>query len=333
MSKSTKILLITACLLLFLPLVVLAQGETGQPAASQTQSEASIEASKPELHVKIGQTELNFETVSCKPGEKCEIGWISQYVVAIYKYGIGLAAVLAVVMIMVGGFVWLMSGGSSTQVSTAKDFIVSAMSGLLLALFSFMLLYIVNPRLVNLDKVGVFAPNPPERAEPGASGSSELEGESESYAIPSCSVSSNFTGVCRTEGQSSADAIAEAAEAAIGEPLGVCPATDYGNRGCAMAVNNIVQQATGEPIDDSLRTGQMYHDLVNQPDRFQQVDDYEDAVRGDIIISPNAHVGIASSEDANTIISNSSGTRTVQEYYNYEEWTSRFGTTYIFHPL
>jgi len=130
---------------------------------------------KPQMTVKIGQTELNFETINCKPGEPCEIGWISQYVVAVYKYGVGLAAVLAVVMIMIGGFIWLMSGGSSGRVTTAKDFIVSAMSGLLIALFSFMLLYMVNPRLVNLESVKVLVPNPPER---------QFVGESEGVGTP-----------------------------------------------------------------------------------------------------------------------------------------------------
>jgi len=107
---------------------------------------------KPPLKVKIGQQDWEFNDIDCSSGT-CSIDWISQYVVAIYKYGIGLAAVLAVVVIMVGGFIWLMSGGSSTRVSTAKDFVLSALSGLLLALFSFMLLYLINPRLTQMESV------------------------------------------------------------------------------------------------------------------------------------------------------------------------------------
>jgi len=61
-------------------------------------------------------------------------------------------------MIMVGGFLWLMSGGSSNRVSKAKEFITNALMGLLLALFSYMLLYTVNPRLTALGPISVYAP-------------------------------------------------------------------------------------------------------------------------------------------------------------------------------
>ena len=116
---------------------------------------SAAELTKPKLSVQLGDTVFPFETVSCEPGKDCQIGWIGQYVGALYRYGVGLAAILAVVMIMVGGFLWLTSGGNQNQVSRAKEFIVSALTGLLLALFSFMILYTVNPRLVQLESIRV----------------------------------------------------------------------------------------------------------------------------------------------------------------------------------
>ena len=96
---------------------------------------------------------------SQKAGEKClAIGWIGQYIGAVYRYGVGLAAVLAVIMIMAGGFLWLISAGSPERVSKARDFITSALSGLLLALFSFIILYTVNPRLTGLEPLVVKVP-------------------------------------------------------------------------------------------------------------------------------------------------------------------------------
>ncbi|MFA6255457.1 MAG: hypothetical protein WC675_05570 [Patescibacteria group bacterium] len=124
-----------------------------------------IDKNKPVITVEIGgfsgwndtagwSKSAEYCPAGTKEGVEClQISWISDYIVAVYKYGVGVAAVLAVVMIMIGGFVWLMSGGNSTRVSTAKDFIVSAMAGLLLALFSFVILYAVNPRLINLEGV------------------------------------------------------------------------------------------------------------------------------------------------------------------------------------
>ena len=112
-----------------------------------------------DLQVKIGDTEIQFDTVNCQPGQSCTIDWISQYIKAIYTYGVGVAVILAVVMIMVGGFLWLTSGGSPDRVGKAKDSITAALSGLLLALFSFIILQAVNPALVNLNAVSVYSPS------------------------------------------------------------------------------------------------------------------------------------------------------------------------------
>jgi hypothetical protein len=76
---------------------------------------------------------------------------IARYIVAIYRYGIWLAAVLAVIMIMVGGFLWMMAGGSAERVSAAKSRIGAAILGLGIALASYLLLSGINPRLVRFD--------------------------------------------------------------------------------------------------------------------------------------------------------------------------------------
>ncbi|NUM25565.1 MAG: hypothetical protein HUU49_02965 [Candidatus Buchananbacteria bacterium] len=110
---------------------------------------------KPTLSVKIGNTTLEFDPVSCEGGTQCAIPWIGKYITAIYNYGVAVAGVLAVIMIMVGGFLWLVSAGNPNQISTAKDFITSALTGLLLALFSFIILQTVNPKLVELDDLSV----------------------------------------------------------------------------------------------------------------------------------------------------------------------------------
>jgi len=97
----------------------------------------------------------------CPPGTdgdytKCiSIPWMGQYIAAVYRYSVGIAAVLAVVMIMVGGFTWLVSGGSPDKIGRAKEFIVSALIGLALALFSYVILYTINPRLVNITSIGI----------------------------------------------------------------------------------------------------------------------------------------------------------------------------------
>jgi len=78
-------------------------------------------------------------------------GDIGQYIFAIYNIAIGLAAILAVIMIMAGGVLWLLAGGSPERVNNAKSYISSALLGLFLALSSFIILQTINPRLIELE--------------------------------------------------------------------------------------------------------------------------------------------------------------------------------------
>lgn len=87
----------------------------------------------------------------------CQIDWIGKYIAGIYRYGISLAAVLAVVAVMFGGFVWLSSAGKPDKIKTAQGIIGGAFAGLFLALFSFIILQTVNPRLVSLDPLEILS--------------------------------------------------------------------------------------------------------------------------------------------------------------------------------
>src|SRR6056297_2344033 len=73
---------------------------------------------------------------------------IGNYIKAIYSYGIGIVGILAAVVLMVGGVIWLTAGGNVNKVETAKQTIGGALTGLVLALTSYMLLYQINPDLV-----------------------------------------------------------------------------------------------------------------------------------------------------------------------------------------
>ncbi|NUM25566.1 MAG: hypothetical protein HUU49_02970 [Candidatus Buchananbacteria bacterium] len=111
---------------------------------------------EPQISVEIGSFKgFNEGEGWTESGGNLEVDWIGQYIGAIYNYGVAVAGVLAVIMIMVGGFLWLVSAGNPNQISTAKDFITSALTGLLLALFSFIILQTVNPRLVKLEGITV----------------------------------------------------------------------------------------------------------------------------------------------------------------------------------
>ena len=75
---------------------------------------------------------------------------LGQYLSILYNYLIGIAGVLATVMIMVGGVRWLLAAGDPGKIGAAKETIGSAVIGLALALGSFLVLNTINPQLVEL---------------------------------------------------------------------------------------------------------------------------------------------------------------------------------------
>lgn len=95
---------------------------------------------KPQVEIP-GFTEYTFE----KNGSTKPIG---DYIKAIYKYAIGIVGILAAVMLMIGGLIWLTAGGSAERIGKAKEYIGASLTGLILALCSFIILATINPALV-----------------------------------------------------------------------------------------------------------------------------------------------------------------------------------------
>lgn len=71
-----------------------------------------------------------------------------EYLMALYKFGLWAIGVCAMVMIMIGGYIYLTSAGNTSQTGKAKGIITDALAGLLLALVSYVLLAAINPDLV-----------------------------------------------------------------------------------------------------------------------------------------------------------------------------------------
>lgn len=89
---------------------------------------------------------FTFNTKDTKP--------IGLYIQAIYKYAIGIVGILATVVLMVAGIIWITAGGASERISEAKAWIGASLTGLVIALSSYMILATINPALVNF-KVSV----------------------------------------------------------------------------------------------------------------------------------------------------------------------------------
>lgn len=98
----------------------------------------------------------NIVVVNDSGGVKTvDIPWIAQYVTGVYSYAVAIAAVIAGVMFVVGGFQYLTAGGDASRVTAAKERIKDAVIGLLLVLGAFVILTTINPNLVSNPDIRV----------------------------------------------------------------------------------------------------------------------------------------------------------------------------------
>lgn len=128
---------------------------TGTPTGTTTGSSEEKEIlTPPKINVEIpGLPE--WQDVEVSPGETVNAPYIAQYVVSIYKYGLVIASLLAVMMIMIGGIMYLSASAIPEKISTAKNIIFGAISGIVLLLGSYIILATINPNLVNLESIQV----------------------------------------------------------------------------------------------------------------------------------------------------------------------------------
>ncbi|MFZ2299901.1 MAG: hypothetical protein WAW00_02095 [Candidatus Moraniibacteriota bacterium] len=77
------------------------------------------------------------------------------YLEAIYKVALIIIVLSAVLMLSIGGFMYLTSAGSTSAMGTAKGVIFDSLIGLVIALTAYLLLYVINPDLVNITLNGL----------------------------------------------------------------------------------------------------------------------------------------------------------------------------------
>lgn len=77
------------------------------------------------------------------------VDWIARYVRWAYQYAIGIAGVFAVLMITIGGLMWIMAAGDAGKITNAKNYITGAITGLVLILGAYLILNFLNPALVS----------------------------------------------------------------------------------------------------------------------------------------------------------------------------------------
>lgn len=97
-------------------------------------------------------TNLSPATIYGEPGERYfYIPWIGEYASAIYQYALSIVGILATVVLVWAGVVWLTAAGNAEKIKIAKEYIAGALIGLVLTFGSYLILYTLNPDLVKFD--------------------------------------------------------------------------------------------------------------------------------------------------------------------------------------
>lgn len=78
---------------------------------------------------------------------------LARYIRAFYNYGLSIVGVLAVLMLMAGGFTWLTAADNSSKIGTAKKMIGGSLLGSFLLLGAYFFLNTINPDLTKLPAI------------------------------------------------------------------------------------------------------------------------------------------------------------------------------------
>jgi hypothetical protein len=127
-----------------------AQPAAAQPAAAQTNTANSLTLQVPIPTFNGGSATVKFNGTT---------GPIANYIKAIYTYAVSAVGIVAAVVLMIGGLMWITAGGNASNVSEAKAMITASLTGLVLVLASYLLLDQINPALINLGTETIIAPS------------------------------------------------------------------------------------------------------------------------------------------------------------------------------
>lgn len=126
------------------------------PGTGETQAQtgtgiraADLTPVTPELSVPIPG--LTFRP-AYNEGNDVVVPYLADYISAVYKYLLGISTLVAIIVVIYGGFLYLLGqtvGSAKTGTALIKD----ALAGLVILYSSYLILYLINPNLVSLQPI------------------------------------------------------------------------------------------------------------------------------------------------------------------------------------
>ena len=94
--------------------------------------------------------------------KKNTVSSVEEYIRLLFQFLVGASGVVAVSMMVLGGYTYLTAAGNQARVSRAKEYITDALIGMVLVFGSYLFLKQINENLVNSSPLSVVVVNPQE---------------------------------------------------------------------------------------------------------------------------------------------------------------------------
>lgn len=114
-----------------------------QPVAAQSGTASS------EIKLQVHLPGTSLCTDPANAGSYC-VKDFGEYLMNFYRWFVSITGVLAIAMVVLGGFRWITAAGNSSKIEEAKDIINGAFSGIVLIMISFLFLQLINPQILTL---------------------------------------------------------------------------------------------------------------------------------------------------------------------------------------
>jgi hypothetical protein len=148
---------------IFCAFVILSPVVIASPAAVATDAQKKSLDYYPEVQIPVPGSDLNKASTTVGSYKETNVAGtitgymysnlLPRYIRTLYDYGLMIAGILAAIVLMGGGLIWLTSGGDSGKVTQAKELITGSISGLVILLAAWIILNTINPDLINLKAV------------------------------------------------------------------------------------------------------------------------------------------------------------------------------------
>lgn len=140
------------------------QGNVGSTTTTGTDTAVTQTADKnllvPTLNVEIPGLEFTDPTYSGGGNSLVSSNFIAEYINAIYVWILSAGALIAVVMMMIGGLQYVLARGKSQYIEKAKTRITNAITGMVLLLAAYNIAYLIDPNIVSLETIAIAVVQP-----------------------------------------------------------------------------------------------------------------------------------------------------------------------------